>query len=286
MSLPADSELVFWGFLDDTDEEIRTELSDGAGYQNPYWWDDFQNYLTEAAGNPYDYIFSNLISGEFYHLEGLIPDSSYQEENIILTSASNPSKPIGMKATVASTSRVMVSWNKVAGMTYHVYRRYTSSNGSLFRLDDPSGSLANPGVSDSFFADTTVDGASSYTYMVIGEDSSGKYTPHSDEVSCPPVGVPYDGQGAKLPQVFSLSQNYPNPFNPITQIKYALPRDCQVRFDVYSILGKRVTTLVDGQQKAGYKTIRWDANSFAGGIYFCRLKAGDFVETRKMILLR
>jgi len=183
MTTPADSELTFWGFLDDTDEEIRTELSDGAGYQNGYWWDDFQNYLTEAPGNPYDYLFSNLVNGEFYHLEGLIPNNSYQEENIVLASASNPSKPTGVKARVTSTSRVVVSWNKVAGITYHVYRRYTSSNGSLFRLDDPSGSLTNPGVSDSFFVDTTVDGVSSFTYMVVGEDASGNYTPHSDEAS-------------------------------------------------------------------------------------------------------
>jgi len=182
-STPADSEVTFWGFLDDTDEEIRTELSDGAGYQNGYWWDDFQNYLTEAPGNPYDYLFSNLVNGEFYHLEGLIPNNSYQEENIVLASASNPSKPTGVKARVTSTSRVVVSWNKVAGITYHVYRRYTSSNGSLFRLDDPSGSLTNPGVSDSFFVDTTVDGVSSFTYMVVGEDASGNYTPHSDEAS-------------------------------------------------------------------------------------------------------
>jgi hypothetical protein len=183
MSFPADSELTFWGFLDDTDEEIRTELSDGAGCQNGYWWDDFQNYLTEAPGNPYDYLFSNLVNGEFYHLEGLIPNNSYQEENIVLSSASNPSKPTGVKATVTSPSRVVVSWNKVAGITYHVYRRYTSINGSFFRLDDPSGSLANPGVSNSFFVDTTGDGVSSFTYMVIGEDASGNYTPHSDEAT-------------------------------------------------------------------------------------------------------
>ncbi|MGB2698247.1 MAG: Ig-like domain-containing protein, partial [Candidatus Zixiibacteriota bacterium] len=183
MSVPADSELSFWGFLDDTDEEIRAELSDGAGYQNPYWWDDFQNYGTEAAGNPYDYFFSNLVNNEAYQLAGLIPSNSYQEENIVLASVSNPSQPSGMKTTVTSTSRVVVSWKKVSGITYHIYRRYTSSNGSLFRLDDPSGSLSNSGVSDSFFVDTGVDGVSSYTYMVIGEDASGNYTPHSDEAS-------------------------------------------------------------------------------------------------------
>ena len=91
---------------------------------------------------------------------------------------------------------------------------------------------------------------------------------------------------SNLPIVFSLSQNHPNPFNPITQIKYALPKDSYVTLDVYNILGQRVATLVDGKQKAGYKTARWDASPFSSGIYFYRLQAGDFVQTRKMVLIR
>lgn len=88
------------------------------------------------------------------------------------------------------------------------------------------------------------------------------------------------------PKDFSLSQNYPNPFNPVTEIRYALPRDCHVKLEVYNILGQKVAILVDGNQKAGYKAVSWDAGSLSSGIYFYRLKAGDFVETRKMILLR
>jgi len=92
--------------------------------------------------------------------------------------------------------------------------------------------------------------------------------------------------GAGLPKEFALSQNYPNPFNPMTQIRYALPRDCQARLEVYNVVGQRVATLVDGKQKAGYKTVKWNASSFSSGIYFYRLQAGDFVQTRKMVLLR
>jgi len=101
---------------------------------------------------------------------------------------------------------------------------------------------------------------------------------------------PYDGlREGSSPQIaigFSLSQNYPNPFNAVTEIRYALPRDCRVRLDVYNILGQKVVSLVDGNQKAGYKTARWDAGSLSSGIYFYRLRAGDFVQTRKMILLK
>jgi len=89
-----------------------------------------------------------------------------------------------------------------------------------------------------------------------------------------------------LPQSFFLSQNYPNPFNPGTEIKYALPKDCDVKLTIYNILGQKVTTLLDGNQKAGYKVVRWDARSFSSGIYFYRLKAGGFMQTKRMVVLR
>ncbi len=101
--------------------------------------------------------------------------------------------------------------------------------------------------------------------------------------------------GGQTFQEYSLNQNYPNPFNPITEIKYTLPVDCQVKVEIYNTLGEKVTTLVDGKQKAGYRAVRWDATSSPSGIYFYRLQvrrtpdsfgAGDFVQTRKMILLK
>lgn len=95
----------------------------------------------------------------------------------------------------------------------------------------------------------------------------------------------YGSPGA-LPKSYSLSQNYPNPFNSVTEIKYALPEGCQVRLEIYNVLGQKVATLVDGQQKAGHKSFRWDAGSLASGVYFCRLKTEGFVKTRKMVLLK
>ncbi len=91
---------------------------------------------------------------------------------------------------------------------------------------------------------------------------------------------------ATTPQDFILYPNYPNPFNPITTIKYSLPKDCWVKFDIFNVLGQKVATLVDGEQKAGHRTVKWDTNLFSSGIYFYRLQAGNFVQTRKMILLK
>ena len=85
---------------------------------------------------------------------------------------------------------------------------------------------------------------------------------------------------------YELSQNYPNPFNPQTMIRYGLPEDAQVRLVVYNVAGQKIKTLVNEEQEAGYHECIWDGKDVASGIYFYRLQAGDFVQTRKMVLLK
>jgi len=193
VSVPANGEISFYGFLDNTDEELRIESSIGAGYDAGNWFDDFQNYLTEAPGNPYDYYFYNMTNLESAVLSDLIPNNSFQQENIILAlDAGWPGKPEGLTGLAVSSSSVVVSWNYVSGMTYHVYRRLASSGGSFFRIDDPTGSLGNPGITDSIFVDNGVDGLSQYHYLVISENGSGNLSPHSSvlTVDASVIGIP------------------------------------------------------------------------------------------------
>lgn len=178
-STPANGEVSFFGFLDNTDEEIRIETSDGAGYDAGNWFDDFQNYLTEAPGNPYDYYFYNITNGEGYHLESVIPNNSFQQENVALAPAAWPLAPVGLTVTPVSSTSVVISWTAEPGLTYHVYRRLATSNGSFFRIDNPAGPISDPGESVNYFVDNTVNGSSSYSYLVIAEDASGNYSPHS-----------------------------------------------------------------------------------------------------------
>ncbi len=96
---------------------------------------------------------------------------------------------------------------------------------------------------------------------------------------------------ANLPNRFALEQNYPNPFNPITTIKYQLARNSEVSIVVYNVRGQKVATLVNSKQIAGKHTITWngknqDGNSVASGIYFIKMKAGDFSQIKKMTLLK
>ncbi len=179
MSIPANGEITFVGFLDDTDEEIRLESCDGAGYDNGNWLDDFQNFLTEAVGNPYDYLFFNIVNGAGFHLEALIPDNSFQKDSIPLEAVPWPNMPTGLKALLSSPSEFVIGWDKVDGLTYHVYRRLGVSNGAFFRVDNPSGLLTDPGVDDSAFSDITINGVNPYDYVIIAEDASGFLSPHS-----------------------------------------------------------------------------------------------------------
>jgi hypothetical protein len=88
------------------------------------------------------------------------------------------------------------------------------------------------------------------------------------------------------PETFSLTQNFPNPFNPSTRINYQLPTINHVTLKVFDILGREVATLVNEVNRPGVYSVQWNASGVASGVYFYRIEAGSFVETRKLVLLR
>jgi hypothetical protein len=103
------------------------------------------------------------------------------------------------------------------------------------------------------------------------------------------VGI--DNRSESLPQKFALEQNFPNPFNPSTTIGYELPENGLVNIAIYDITGRHISTLVSNQQKAGYKSITWNATNDAGspvsaGLYLLAIQAGEFRQTKKMVLLK
>ena len=85
---------------------------------------------------------------------------------------------------------------------------------------------------------------------------------------------------------YVLYQSYPNPFNPSTTIKYSLPQSDNVSLKVFDILGREVAVLINEYKTAGIYTVEFNASRFASGVYFYQLRAGDFVEAKKMILMK
>jgi hypothetical protein len=94
-----------------------------------------------------------------------------------------------------------------------------------------------------------------------------------------------------IPEEFVLHQNYPNPFNPVTTLRYDLPENGHINITIYDMLGRQVKTLMDQTQDAGYRSIIWDATNDYGkpvsaGIYLYQIQAGEYISTKKMVLLK
>jgi hypothetical protein len=147
-----------------------------------------------------------------------------------------------------------------------------------------------PGSADSFFVkmevDTLVQGDD---YGIGGGSGSGA---GGDDINSIKRNVFWVGENIKfknnnLPAVFNLYQNYPNPFNPVTKIKYDLPKNVNVTVKIYDLLGREVTTLINNEfTNAGRYELEWNAQNYASGVYIYRINAGEYVNTRKMILLK
>jgi len=99
-----------------------------------------------------------------------------------------------------------------------------------------------------------------------------------------PTGI--DQTDYSLPEKYSLHQNYPNPFNPSTVIKYAVGSKQFVSLKIYDVLGNELATLVNEEKPAGNYEVNFNASKLSSGVYFYRIQAGSFVETKKMILLK
>ena len=124
------------------------------------------------------------------------------------------------------------------------------------------------------FTDKNPVGGSKFVYRLKQIDSDGKFE-YSDEVEIEMV-----------PDKFELFQNYPNPFNPVTNIKFALPKTTKVAINVYNLLGEKVATLLNEDKEAGFYNIQFDASNFSSGVYIFRLATEDFIQTKKMTLIK
>ena len=150
--------------------------------------------------------------------------------------------------------------------------------------------IATLAASTTFYDDMSLGSSQRYYYMVVAKYPSGENIPSNEVYVDIATGVSNDDRRA-LPEKYALSQNTPNPFNPETVIQYQLPKQAEVRLEIYNILGELMRTLVDEKQPAGYYTVRWNGKDkhnrpVASGVYLYSLRAGEFVQVRKMVLVR
>lgn len=179
MSVPPDSVLRFFGFIGDTDNEIRSQECVGADFDGGFWYDDFQNFQGESVGVKYRYFFFNLVNAQAFDLDNIIPNNGFENQDVVLESADFPESVTGLYAYPQPDGSATLTWQTEPSMTWHVYRRTSASGGSFFRVDDPSGNRNNHGLTEPTFNDTDVAEGECYQYVIVTESETGAYSPAS-----------------------------------------------------------------------------------------------------------
>lgn len=200
--------------------------------------------------------------------------------NYIASFLTNATFPVELTSFSASVKNKNVNlvWHtatEVNNYGFEIEKRQSSTaNGQWSKIGFVNGYGNSNSVKEYSFTDKT--GASGkYNYRLKQIDNDGKYE-YSKEVEV----------DLGKPTTFALNQNYPNPFNPSTSIQYSVAGSQYVSLKVFNVLGKEVAVLVNEKKESGTYTVDFTEANLSGGAYFYRLQAGDFVQTKKMILLK
>ncbi|HEX9253479.1 MAG TPA: T9SS type A sorting domain-containing protein [Ignavibacteriaceae bacterium] len=185
--------------------------------------------------------------------------------------------PVELTAFNASINKndVILNWTtatELNNLGFEIQRR--NEGGSFESVGFIGGKGTTTQTNNYSFVDNSVD-AGIYTYRLMQKDFDGSFA-YSQEVE---VEI-------NLPLEYSLDQNYPNPFNPTTTIRYAIPQDNFVSIKLYDVLGNEVITLVNEQRQAGRYEMLFNAADIASGVYYYQIKAGDFIRTKKLLLMK
>ena len=190
--------------------------------------------------------------------------------------------PVELTSFTATTSQntVDLKWQtktEVANYGFEVERKIGStvtqeSSWGIIGFIQGRGNSNSP--IDYSFIDENPIGGSKFFYRLKQIDTDGKFE-YSKEIEVELV-----------PEEFNLFQNYPNPFNPTTTIKFALQKAGIVNLTVYNMLGEQIVTLINEVKEAGFYDVQFDARNLSTGIYVYRLSAGDFIQTKKLTLMK
>ncbi len=184
---------------------------------------------------------------------------------------------------------LFINTNECTGLYMANYAQDVDTPDSLltwsFSVDDPTAiSYSYSETTDSLEICSLGPVGTYHVYTTLTDDS-GAYDQDTIVVHVElPAQVERIASG--IPEKFDLLPNFPNPFNPVTTIRYQLPKAAFVEIRIFNLQGREVQQLVDAYQQAGYYRIQLDGKQMASGTYFCKIKAGNFVKVRKMILMK
>jgi hypothetical protein len=194
-----------------------------------------------------------------------VGDSKVEPQKILGFSLDEPTKDTTYTTTDMSEG-AGVRTTKITNITRKASWKNNIFNVSYKRIYSEDTKLDLPGTNDS------------------REDETCTISIYMSYTGDPPTRIESEQQ--TTPAVFALNQNHPNPFNPSTVISYVLPKSTRVTLMISDILGRKITTLIDDEKAAGTHMLTWNAAGLPSGVYFLQMRAGGFVETRKLLLAK
>jgi photosystem II stability/assembly factor-like uncharacterized protein len=198
-------------------------------------------------------------------------------------------------ATVLSQNNIELNWTTLSETNNYGFYVERRKDNELIYEEIPNSFIPGHGttIEEQHYSYTDTTAASGLWYYRLKQTDLDGYASYSQPIR---VDVATGVTEQSFPKEFILNQNYPNPFNPTTIIRYSLPVNSHVTLKIYDLLGHEVETLVDAEKQPGVYSVSLDANNLekgmsakgghGSGIYFYRLNTGNFVETRKMVLMK
>lgn len=203
----------------------------------------------------------------------------YASDHLPVFASFEFSKPLPVELTTFTAmlddeEGIKIHWvtaTELNNYGFNLSRKIDNSDWQLIKFIKGNGST-NKSNNYNFIDRKTIPGKYSYRLKQIDIDGSYKYY-YSNTLT------------VQTNLKYSLSQNYPNPFNPETQINFSIPVNSKVKIEIYNTAGQLINTLLDNVLNAGYHSINWTASKYSSGIYYYKITAGDYTQTKKCILL-
>jgi hypothetical protein len=250
-------------------DEIRSGWNNPQAQNLSFSMDQYNSAALHAYRYPFDYKF-------------VFSDTYSDSSNKLTAIFGNGAPTVNPRLNFKVFRSLDLNWERIqfAFTEPRTFRKDTLSFGDISIFSDPTGNE---------FSWRVIFGGDSSSNIPATGDTLYLFTKKGLSVydTIRVYGLPVDvNEKPEIPVKYYLSQNYPNPFNSNTRITYYLASPGKVNVRVYDIQGRKVATLLDEYKPAGKYDVSFNANALASGVYFYQIKAGDFISTKKMILLK
>ncbi|MCL4549473.1 MAG: fibronectin type III domain-containing protein [Bacteroidetes bacterium] len=241
------------------------------------------SYNNKDIGNITSYLVTGLMPATtfYYRVRASNAVGTSPSSNVIsVTTLPNaPVAPTALAATNKTQTGFIANWSSSTGATGYYIDIAIDPNFSNKLINFNNQDVSNV----TFFQVTGLTTNMTYYYRVRAYNNGGVSSNSNIITTSLTTGLE---DISILPTSFNLYQNYPNPFNPTTTINYSVPKNCFVTIKIYDVLGLEIKTLVNSEKSIGIYSIEFNSEGISSGIYFCRMQAGDFIDTKKLILLK